>query len=120
MRLFKYLRRFHPQAGEMIDVKETAVVNLLGGDAPIRDAVRLGLEQAMQVPGALLVALLAGVMTERRRNCPCDSRLAELVPIDVRFSTAAPRRASAGLSSSAAKAPANSQSVSPPTIRMKE
>ena len=48
VRPLEHLRQLHPQASKLIDIEETAVIDLLGGDAPIGDAVRLGLEKAMQ------------------------------------------------------------------------
>ena len=51
-------RIFHAQRGELVDVEEAAVVDLFGGDAPVREAVRLQVQQpverveAARLPGA--------------------------------------------------------------------
>src|SRR5437588_6929344 len=38
----------HTQGGKVIDVEETAIVNFIRGDAPVRQAVGLVIEQAVQ------------------------------------------------------------------------
>ena len=71
----EHLRQLHPQGRKLVDVEETAVVDLLGGDAPIGNAVYLSLEQAMQTPEARRPALLPVKARERRCNSAGYHRL---------------------------------------------
>ena len=56
-------RVFHPQRGELVDVEEAAVVDFLGRDAPVRQAVRLLVQQPIERVEA---ARLAGDAVEPR------------------------------------------------------
>ena len=42
------LRPFHAQGGQLVDVEEAAIVDLVGGDAPERQAIGLGVEQLVE------------------------------------------------------------------------
>ena len=44
-------RLLHAQAGELVDVEEAAIVDVVGGDLEIRRAPVLSLDQAMQAIG---------------------------------------------------------------------
>src|SRR6267143_389691 len=56
---FEHLRLLHPDGGQLVDVEEAPVVDLLAGDAPVGGAVRLVGEQRVQRLHALGVAGLA-------------------------------------------------------------
>ena len=56
--LVEHRRVLHPQRGQLVDVEEAAVVDLLGRDAPVREPVRLRVR--------------AGV--ERDRSCAAGRR----------------------------------------------
>lgn len=56
------LRIFDTDGGQFVDVVEAAVVDFVGGDAPVRDAVGLIVEQAVERVEARRIA-------ERRRRC---------------------------------------------------
>ncbi len=49
----EHLGVFHAQTGELVDVEESAVVDLVRGGAPVGEAIRLRLEQRVQADGAL-------------------------------------------------------------------
>ena len=52
VRVVEQLRQLHAQAGELVDVEEAAVVDVVGGDAEMRCAPVLVLDQRVQVaPG---------------------------------------------------------------------
>ena len=55
----EHLRLLHPDGGQLVDVEEAPVVDLLAGDAPVGGAVRLVGEQRVQRLHALGVAGLA-------------------------------------------------------------
>ena len=55
----------HPERGEVVDVKEAAVVDLVGGDAPEREPVRLRFEQLVQALERVRRAGLAVDQAER-------------------------------------------------------
>ena len=44
----EHRRIFHAQRRELVDVEEAAVVDLFGRDAPVREPVRLGVEQRIE------------------------------------------------------------------------
>ena len=46
--LFEHRRVFHPQRRELVHVEEAAVVDLFGRDAPVRQPVRLFVEQPIE------------------------------------------------------------------------
>ena len=75
VRPLEHFRQLHPQAGKLIDIEETPIVDLLGGDAPIGDAVCLGLEKAMQTWEALRLPLPAVDAGEGRGNGTGNRRI---------------------------------------------
>ncbi len=48
MHVIEYGRHLDPDSGKIVDLKEPPIVDLLGGDAPVRQTIRLRLEQPMQ------------------------------------------------------------------------
>ncbi len=65
MRLAEHGRELHADGGQLVDVEEAAVVDLLGGDAPVRETVRLLVEQPVEVVEAPRVAALAVADADR-------------------------------------------------------
>ena len=50
------LRLLHAQGGQFVDVEEAAVVDLVGGDPPVRQAIGLLVEQVVEQVEAVRVA----------------------------------------------------------------
>jgi hypothetical protein len=48
MRVLEHFAPFYPQPGEVVDVEESPVVDLLGGDPPEREPVRLIVQQPFE------------------------------------------------------------------------
>jgi hypothetical protein len=64
--LVEHRRIFHPQRRQLVDVEEPPVVDLFRRDAPVREPVRLGVEQRIEtierarLPGDAVEAAQAG------------------------------------------------------------
>lgn len=48
VRRFEQRRHLHAQAGEVVDLEKASIVDFVGGDPPIRDAVVLRFQEAMK------------------------------------------------------------------------
>ena len=70
----KHLRVFDPQAGQLIHVEESAVVDLVRRRAPVRQAVGLRLEELVQDVEALRTSDLAIDLAHRRGNAFAHGR----------------------------------------------
>ena len=53
VRVVEHLRQLHPEAGEVVDVEEAAIVDVVGGDAEMRGAPILLLDQRVEVAPAV-------------------------------------------------------------------
>ena len=63
------LRALHAQGGQFVDVEEAAIVDLVGGDAPERQAIRLLVEQLIeQIEAVRLVGVAVEQRDDRRRR----------------------------------------------------
>ena len=52
MRVIEHLRQFHAQAGELVDVEEAPVIDVISGNTEMRGAPVLILDQCIQfMPG---------------------------------------------------------------------
>src|SRR5271165_699239 len=60
VRLLEQLGQFHAQAGELINIEEPSVIDLLCSDPPIGDPICLHFEEVVQPAEARRVAGLAG------------------------------------------------------------
>ena len=58
-------RIFHPDGAEVVDVEKAPIVDLIEGGFPVRDAIRLTIEQVVQ---AIEAAGLSGLTVETRDN----------------------------------------------------
>ena len=56
MRVVEQLRQLHAQAGEFVDIEEAAVIDVVGGDAEMRGAPVLLLDQRVQTAPGLELA----------------------------------------------------------------
>ena len=68
MRVVEHLRQLHPEAGEVVDVEEAAIVDVVGGDAEMRGAPILLLDQRVEVAPAVEAAGLAIEPPDRGRH----------------------------------------------------
>ena len=46
--VIEHLRQLHPQPGQIVDVEEASVIDVIGGDAKVRQAPMLPLDQLIQ------------------------------------------------------------------------
>ena len=56
---------FHPQGGEIVDVEKAPIVDLVGSHPPVRNAIRLRLEQGVQRVEAARLAWRAVELLQR-------------------------------------------------------
>ena len=68
VRVVEHLRQLHAQAGEIVDVEEAAIVDVVGGDAEMRGAPVLLLDQRVEAAPAVEAAGLAIEPRDRGRN----------------------------------------------------
>src|SRR6516164_10122985 len=59
MSVIEQLRQFHAQAGELVDVEKTSVIDVVGGNTEVRRAPVLILDQCVQLTPSLKAPRLA-------------------------------------------------------------
>src|SRR5271166_1222995 len=74
MRLLEQLGQFHAQAGELIYIEESPVIDLFGSDPPISNPICLNFEQLMQPLEARRVAGLTGELSQCALDAACKTR----------------------------------------------
>ena len=70
----EHLGILHPQAGESVDVEEPPVVDLVEGGTPVRQAVGLAFEQAVQAVEAVRVPRCAVERAHAGLDVVADAR----------------------------------------------
>ena len=71
---FEHLGIFHAERGQLVDVEEPAVVDLLGGDSPVRQSIGLRGEQRVQAVEAPRIVFHAIERGHRALNVREDGR----------------------------------------------